>query len=141
MPLKFYADFQCHVKGVKSNDENNASYTEKYQDHIPFNFSYKVVCIDDRFSNPVVLYRGKNVIYSFIKTILEEHYYCKDVIKKHFNRNFVMSAEDEERFQPSNKCWIFNKLFDAGDNKIGDRCHITGKYEIRLIGVVILILD
>ena len=39
-----------------------------------------------------------------------------------------MSAEDEERFQLSSKCWICNKLFDAGDNKVRDHCHVTGKY-------------
>ena len=39
-----------------------------------------------------------------------------------------MSAEDKERFQSNNKCWICNKLFDVGDNKVRDHCHITGKY-------------
>ena len=39
-----------------------------------------------------------------------------------------MSAEEEERFQLSNNCWICNKLFDDGDNKVRDHCHITGKY-------------
>ena len=39
-----------------------------------------------------------------------------------------MPAETEERFQSSNKCCIWNKLFDAGDNKVRDHCHITGKY-------------
>ena len=39
-----------------------------------------------------------------------------------------MSAEDEQRFQLSNICWICNKLFDAGDNKVRDHCHITVKY-------------
>ena len=39
-----------------------------------------------------------------------------------------MSVEDEERFQLSNKCWIYDKLFDAGDNKERDYCHITEKY-------------
>ena len=29
-----------------------------------------------------------------------------------------MSVEDEERFQSSNKCWICDKLFDVGDNKV-----------------------
>ena len=38
-----------------------------------------------------------------------------------------MSVEDEERFQLSNNCWICDKLFDAGDNKVRDHCHITGK--------------
>ena len=39
--------------------EIETSYTEKYQDHIPCRFAYKVACIDDKFSKPVVLYRGK----------------------------------------------------------------------------------
>ena len=32
-------------------------------------------------------------------------------------------------FQMSNKCWIFNKLFDVRDDKARDYCYITtGKY-------------
>ena len=32
---------------------------KKYQAHIPCSFAYKVVCIDDKFSKPVVIYNGK----------------------------------------------------------------------------------
>ena len=39
-----------------------------------------------------------------------------------------MSAEEEERFQLSNTCWICNKLFHVSDNKVRDHCHVTGKY-------------
>ena len=59
VPLKIYADFECILKGVKSSDKNNASYTEKYQAHIPYSFAYKVACADNRFSKKVVLYREK----------------------------------------------------------------------------------
>ena len=48
--------------------------------------------------------------------------------KKAFYKNLVMSAEDEQRFQSSNKCWICNKTFDVGDNKVRDHDHVTGKY-------------
>ena len=117
------------MKGVKSNDRNNhASYTEKYQSHITCSFAYKVVCIDNKFSKRVVFYRGKNLVYKFIKAIVKEYEYCRKKIKKHFNKNLVMSAEDEERFQSSNKCWICNKLFVAEDNKVRDHDHVTGKF-------------
>ena len=43
-------------------EKKNTSYTEKYQSHIPYSFAYKLVCIDDKFNKPVILYRGKNVI-------------------------------------------------------------------------------
>ena len=49
-------------------------------------------------------------------------------MKKHFNKNLIMSAKDEEKFQLSNRCWICDKLFDIGDDKIKDHSHITGKY-------------
>ena len=127
-PFKIYADFECNMKRVQSNDKNNALYTEKYQDQIRCSFVYKVVCIDDKFDKKVVLYRGKNAVYRFIKAILEEYYYRQKVIKKHFNEDLVMPAEDEERFQLSKICRRCDKLIDAGDNKGRDHCYIIGKY-------------
>ena len=131
VPFKIYADFECILcptssKKVKSSDKNG-SYTEKYQDHIPCSFAYKVVCVDNKFSKDVVMYKGKNAAYKFIGAVLEEYDYYKKIIEKHFNKNLVMSA-DEERFRLANSCWICNKLFDAGDEKVRDHCHVTGKY-------------
>ena len=123
------------MKKVKSSDRgdrgdrgDDTSYTEKNQEHIPCSFAYKVVYADDKFSKLVVFYRSKNVVYKFIGAVLKVHQYCRRVMNEHFNKNLVMSAEYEERFQVSNKCWICDKLFDLGDNKIRDHCHITGKY-------------
>ena len=50
------------------------------------------------------------------------------MMEKHFNRNLIMSAEEEGRFQLTNSCWICDKLFDAGDEKVRDDCHMTGEY-------------
>ena len=50
------------------------------------------------------------------------------VVKKHFNKNLIMSAEEEERFQLSNICWICGKLFDIADDKVRDHFHISGRY-------------
>ena len=71
----------------------------KYQDHVPCSFAYKVVCIDDRFTKPTVVFRGENAAYEFIKAILKDHEYCKTVIKKHFNKNLIMSEEEEKQNQ------------------------------------------
>ena len=58
-PFRIYADFECNVKRVKSGDRGdssvNNSCTKKNQEHIPCSFAYKVVCVDDKFSKPVVL--------------------------------------------------------------------------------------
>ena len=50
------------------------------------------------------------------------------MIKRHFGKTLIMSAEEEERFQLTNICWICDKLFDVGDDKVRDNCQMTGKY-------------
>ena len=103
MPFQIYPDFDCTLKRVKDSDrKNNASYPEKDEDHVPCCFSYKFVCIHDKFNKPIVRYRGKNAIYKFIYAILKEYNYYKNVMNEHFNKNLVMSVEDEKRFQSSN---------------------------------------
>ena len=47
----------------------------------------------------IVVYRGENAAYKFIKAILKEYKYCKKVMKKHFNKNLVMSEKEEHLFQ------------------------------------------
>ena len=49
-------------------------------------------------------------------------------VKKDFNKNLVMTAEENEKFERSNICWICDKLINTVDNKVQDRCHISGKY-------------
>ena len=39
-----------------------------------------------------------------------------------------MFVEDERSFKSSAKCWICNKLFAAGDNKVRDHDHVTEKH-------------
>ena len=125
VPFKIYADIDCNLEEVKSYA---GSYTKKYQDHVPCSFTYKVVCIDDRFSKLIVVFRGKNVAYEFIKAILEKYNCCKKVLKKNFNKNLIISEEEEHLFQQSNNCWISEKLIDNDDEKVRDHCHITRKF-------------
>ena len=93
-PFKMYADFECNLrptssKRIKSSNKNG-SYTEKYQYHTPCTFAYKVVCVDNKFSEDVVMYRRKHVAYEFIDTIVQQYDYCKRIMKKYFNKNLVM---------------------------------------------------
>ena len=100
----------------------------KYQDHIPCSFAYKVVLVDDRFIKPIVFYKGENADYEFIKAILKEHKYCKKVMNKHFNKNLIMSEKEEHLFQQSNSRWICKKLIDNDEEKFRDYCQVTGKF-------------
>ena len=48
------------------------TYRNKYQDHIPCSFAYKVVCVDDGFTKSIVVYKSENAAYEFIKALLKE---------------------------------------------------------------------
>ena len=77
---------------------------KKYQHHISCSFAYKLVCVDDKLTKPIVAFRGENATYEFIKGILREYQYCKRVAKKHFDRSLIMIEEQEKQFQLSNTC-------------------------------------
>ena len=58
--------------------------------------------------------------------MIEESKYCSDVIKKHFNKELVMTKEDDEHFENSAKCWICDNTYVDGDVKARDHFYITG---------------
>ena len=94
--FKIYTDFECNLRDVESYE---GSYTKKYQDHVSCSFAYKVVCIDGKFTKPIVVFRGENAAYEFVKSILKKYKYCRKVMSKHCNKNLIMSEKEEHLFQ------------------------------------------
>ena len=88
VPFKIYADFECNLRDVEVYE---GTYTKKYHDHIPCSYAYKIVCIDDRFRKSIPVYRGENAAYEFIKAILREYKFYKNIKNKHFKKNLILS--------------------------------------------------
>ena len=86
VPFKIYADFEFNLEGVEIWE---GSHSKKYQDHDPYSFDYEVIRVDDKFTKPIVVFRGENAAYEFVKSILKESEYCKKVIEK----QVIMSEE------------------------------------------------
>ena len=63
--------------------------------------THKLVCVDDEFTKPIFVFRGKNAVYKFVDAILKEFEYFKKIKKKYFSQKLIMS-EEEEQFQLSN---------------------------------------
>ena len=80
-PFITYADFES-ISVPENNGKQNPeeSYTSKYQKSIACSYGYKLVCVDDKFSKPFKTYLGKDVVYNFISSMIEESKYCSDVI-------------------------------------------------------------
>ena len=59
------------------------------------------MCFDDKLSITFKSYLGEYALYIFIINVIEESKYCSDVMKKHFNKEHVMTEKDNEDFQNS----------------------------------------
>ena len=121
--FKTYADFECILKSVNTVNtdiiNNDISYKKKCQGHIPCSFAYKVVCVDNKYSKKIVLYRGKDTVSKFIKSILNDY---RRIMRKYFNKNLIMSAEENERSEMTNIFWICGGLIENTDNRVRDHC-------------------
>ena len=54
----------------KQNPEE--SYTNKYQKQVAFSYSYKLVCVDDKFIKYFRSYIGEVAFYNFINIMIDE---------------------------------------------------------------------
>ena len=96
--------------GKKNLKEIN---TKKHQKHIAFSHDYKLVSVDDKFSNLFKTYFSKDAVYNFINNTIEENKYCNEVMKKHFNKEPVLTRADNEYSKKS---------------EVRDHWHITEKH-------------
>ena len=137
VPFVIYANFEAITKKVQGceqseemkKDKDRKSYIKAYQTHEECGYGYKVVCCyRERYSKPIQTYRGENAVYKFMEKMFKEVEYCKAVIKKCFNKQLVMTEDDEERFRTMDGCHICGEKYTDQDVRVRDRCHITGKF-------------
>ena len=55
--------------------------------------------------------------------MVEKSKHYSDVMKKHFNKELVMTRKDNKGFKNSTKCWIYDNEYVDGDVEVRD--HIT----------------
>ena len=49
-------------------------------------------------------------------------------MKKHFNKNLIISEKEKHLFQQSKTCWICKKVIDHDNGKVRNYCCVTGKF-------------
>ena len=72
-----YADTECLLKRVNSYE---GEHTLKYREHIHNSIGAKLVCIDDRFTLPSIIFKGKDCINKFITLVLDKQKWTKQII-------------------------------------------------------------
>ena len=61
--------------------------------------------------------------------MIEESKCSSDVMKKHFNKELVMTKKDNENVKNFTECWICDNNYIDNDVKVSDHRHITGEYK------------
>ena len=127
VPFVIYADFEAITEKVQGSQPNiDKSYTETYKKHKDCGHGYEVICCyDDKYTKPVQIYSGENAVYKFVEKMLEEVQWCRKMTKQHFHKPGKKIQQD---FEEADKCHICHKRYSEKNIRVGDHCHITGKY-------------
>ena len=122
-PFVIYADFECYTEKIDTC-ANNPVRTEKYQHHTPSGFSYVVVSSNPQYSRPPVLYRGNNVIDTFLAKIVDEERRITQILKN--PKPLKMTVANERAFRDAQDCHICDK--PLGTDRVRDHDHLTGDF-------------
>ena len=88
--------------------------------------AYKIVCTDDKYTQPTKLYRGENAVVHFLKS-LKRDFRTKGLdrlVQK--GNDMVMTKEDRENFNDATHCHICEKPLWL--DEVRDHEHVSGKF-------------
>ena len=91
VPFKIYADFECNLKKL---NVMKVLIQKNIKTIFLVVLLIKLFVLMINLLNQLLYIHVKIAAYEFIKAILEEYEYCKKIMKKHFNKNFIMTEED-----------------------------------------------
>ena len=128
-PFVIYADFEAINEKVHGCHQIMIN-------HIPnYIRSVKTVDIAIKLSVAMMIsivnqfrYIEENAVLKFMEKMLEEIEWYKKMKHKHFNKDMILTKDDEINFKNYDKCYICYKKYSAKDIRVRDHCQITGKY-------------
>ena len=90
------------------------------------NYDDRLGCMDDRFTLPSIIFKGKDCINRFITWVLDKQKWNQQITKQYFNKRLIMTSQDEKIYHNSHICWICKQ--ELNSDKVRDYCHVTGKF-------------
>jgi len=125
VPFVIYADFECYTKKIDTcHPSTDKSSTTDYQSHEPSGFSYKVVCEDEQYTRPSVVYRGDDVVDTLFTELRKESWKVTEILKK--PKAMVITAADATNFTSAINCHICEE--PLGADRVRDHNHLTGEF-------------
>ena len=117
-----FVDFESLTKPVEIQRCN----THAYQEHELCAYAFKILSTDVKYTQLMKLYRGKNAVVHFLKSLKIE-FRTKGLFGLMQKGNdMIMTKEDQILFEKATHCHICEKELDS--DKVRDHDHISGKF-------------
>lgn len=127
VPFIIYADFETYVKPIQTCDlDPNSSHTINLSEFEPCGFAYHIVCTDKRYSKPPTVYRGDDIIISFMTRLLEEEDRIINLL--HRIEPMQICPIIENLFLKATHCHLCGLKFENKRDKVRNHDHITGEF-------------
>lgn len=125
VPFAIYADFETYVKPIQTCDlDPNSSHTINLSEFEPCSFAYQVISTDARYTKKPVLYRGEDVVETFLNMILKEE---EEILKLLQTIEPMKVSEDiEKQYEEATHCHICGLPFNGNSTKVRNHDHISG---------------
>jgi hypothetical protein len=131
VPFVIYADFETINVNIQSCDTNPeiSSSTPNFKLEV-CGFGYKVVCSDDRYTKPSVIYRGPDASQKLIERLLQEQNEIDEILS-HI-QPMEMTENDHLKANSATHCCICSKpLYEGADpceQIVRHHDHVGGKF-------------
>ena len=131
-PFIIYAGLECLMEktdGCRNNPENSS--TTKVSENIPSGFSMSTIPSFNSIENKHDVYRGKDCMKKFCKSLRENAMRIINFKKKKMQS---LTKEQQESYENAKICYICKEEFenrylkDKKYCKVRDHCHYPGEY-------------
>lgn len=127
VPFVIYCDFEAIARKLDTCIPNpSSSHTTTIANYDACSYGYQVLCTDERYTKPPVIYRGPDASKHLLESLLQEEKYIWDILDK--IEPLKMTKEDEAIFMQSSNCFICDESFTQTTGKVRDHCHVSGKF-------------
>ena len=127
IPFIIYCDFEAFGRKLDTcfpePSRSNATMTVNYE---ACGYGHQVVSSDPRYTKPPVIYRGPEVAKHLLKNLFQEEEYIRKILDN--IEPLKMTQKDEINFQNATNCTICGDVFSNTSGKVGDHCHVSGKF-------------
>lgn len=127
VPFIIYADFETYVKPIYTCDlDPNSSHTCNLSTFEPCGYAYHIVSTDKRYSKSPVVYRGDNIVETFLSNLLEEEDRILHILRR--IEPMHMTIDDENLFEVTTHCHLCGLKFQNRFDKVRNHDHVTGEF-------------